>query len=73
MHGLRHEYQDRVNFVILDFDLDADRSLAADLGVARHPAYGVVAPDSAEVTARAFGPQTEAALRGLLDDAAGGG
>ena len=72
MHGLRHEYQDRVNFVILDFDVAADRALAGDLGVARHPAYGVVAPDSDDVMARVFGAQDEAALRHLLDAAAGG-
>ena len=68
MHGLRNEYQDRVNFVILDYDDPADLALASDLGVARHPAYGLVAPDSNEVVSRIFGPQPEPALRNLLDD-----
>ena len=67
VHGLRAEYQDRVNFVILDYDIGDDLALARDLGVARHPAYGLVAPDSDEVTARLFGPQAEDALRGALD------
>ena len=68
MHGLRNEYQDRVNFVILDYDDPADLALARDLGVGRHPAYGFVAPDSNEVVSRSFGPQPEPALRTLLDD-----
>ena len=68
MHGLRNEYQNRVNFVILDYDDPADLALASDLGVAQHPAYGLVAPDSNEVVSRIFGPQPEPALRNLLDD-----
>lgn len=68
MHGLRNEYQDRVNFVILDYDDPADHALARDLGIAQHPAYGLVAPDSDEVVSRIFGPQPEPALRNLLDD-----
>lgn len=68
MHGLRNEYQDRVNFVILDYDLPEDYALARDLGVARHPAYGLLAPDSDEVIARIFGPQPKPALRNILDD-----
>ena len=59
MHGLRNEYQDRVNFVILDYDDPADHALALNLGIARHPAYGLVAPDSDEVVHRLFGPQPE--------------
>jgi hypothetical protein len=68
VHGLRAEYQDRVNFVILDYDGDEDHAFARDLELARHPAYGLVAPDSDEVVARVFGPQTEGSLRNLLDD-----
>jgi thioredoxin-like negative regulator of GroEL len=67
VHGLRSEYQDRVNFVILDFDDRADRGLASRLDAARHPAYAVVAPDSDEVVERRFGPQPETALREWLD------
>ena len=62
------EYQDRVNFVILDYDLDEDLDLAKDLGVARHPAYGLIAADSDEVVAKIFGPQPKNALRQILDD-----
>ena len=67
MHGLRHEYQDRANFVILDYDRTEDLELARKLGIANHPAYGLVAPDSDEVLRRAFGPLPEPALRELLD------
>ncbi len=69
VHGLRLEYQDRINFVIWDYDSREQRSLASDLGVARHPAYAILAPDSDEVEDRAFGPLTEEALRELLDAA----
>ncbi len=71
MHGLRPEYQERINFVILDYDRGDDRSLASDLGVARHPAYAVLAPDH-EVDQRLFGPQIEEALREILDEAIAG-
>lgn len=68
VHGLRAEYQDRVNFVILDYDIDEDLDYAMDLGIAQHPAYGLVAPDSDEVVAKIFGPQPNDALRNILDD-----
>ncbi len=67
VHGLRPEYQDRVNFVVLDYDLDEDFELATRLKAARHPAYAIVAPDSAAVAEVKFGPLTEAALREVLD------
>ena len=69
MHGLRGEYQDRVNFVILDFDISAEKELARELGVGRHPAFALVAPDSADSLTTSFGPQPEQALRELLDGA----
>jgi hypothetical protein len=67
VHGLRPEYQDRVNFVILDYDRDDDIALAKRLNAARHPAFVVVAPDSDEVVDRKFGPLNEPSLRELLD------
>lgn len=69
MHGLRAEYQDRINFVILDFSIDADLALARMLGVGKHPAYAVVQPDSAEVTSKLFGASPRAQLRDVLDQA----
>ncbi len=67
MHGLRPEYQDRVNFVVLDYDRDEDIELAKRLNAARHPAYAVVAPDSDDVADVSFGPLTRSSLRKLLD------
>ncbi len=67
VHGLRPEYQDRVNFVILDYDLDDDLEFAKRLNAARHPAYAIVAPDSDEVAELKFGPLTQSSLRELLE------
>ncbi len=72
MHGLREEYQDRINFVILDFDIGAERDLARELGVGRHPSFAMVAPDAGDVLKTTFGPLREVALRELLDDAIAG-
>ena len=72
MHGLREEYQDRVNFVILDFDESAERDLARALGVGRHPSFAVVTADASEVLRTTFGPMREVALRELLDEAIAG-
>ena len=69
MHGLRAEYQDRVNFVILDFDIGAEKELAKKLGVGSHPSFALVAPDSDEALTKSFGPQREQTLRELLDGA----
>ncbi|MGE3960660.1 MAG: TlpA family protein disulfide reductase [Dehalococcoidia bacterium] len=67
-HDLRHEYQDRVNLVILDYDLEADGAFADELGVRAHPAWAFVAPDSDEVVERKFGPLHESALREWLTE-----
>lgn len=70
MHGLRSEYQNRVNFVILDFDQDDELSLARSMKVGRHPAYAVVPPNSppGDAAQQIFGPQPEEQLRALLTD-----
>jgi hypothetical protein len=60
-----------VNFVILDYDSAEDSALADRLGVRAHPAFAVVTADTATVERRMFGPLTEAALRGLLEELAG--
>jgi thioredoxin-like negative regulator of GroEL len=69
VNGLRHEYQDRINFVIWDYDRDADSGLADDYGVRAHPAFAIFAPDSDEVVDRFFGPQPEARLRDRIEAA----
>ena len=67
MYGLREQYQDRINFVILDWDINDQNDLAEDLGVRRHPAFGLVSPDG-EVVRRLFGPQQEAVLIEAIDE-----
>ena len=71
MHGLRPEYQQRINFVILDYDIEEERQFAREMGIARHPAYGLVPPDGApaDIAERYFGPKNERSLRELLDGA----
>lgn len=65
----RLEYQDRINFVLWDYDRDDEYALARGLGVAQHPAFAVVAPDSDEVVERLFGPLSEQRLRAVIEDA----
>lgn len=67
MHGLRSEYQDRVNFVILDYDERNERALAERLGAGSHPAYATVTPGGGEVVMSFFGPTPERKLREILD------
>ena len=63
MNGLRHEYQDRINFVVLDFDRQDDRALARSLGVDDHPAYAIVEPDGEQVRERRYGPMPDVIMR----------
>jgi hypothetical protein len=63
VNGLRLEYQDRVNFVVLDFDRVADRVLARRLGIDDHPAYAIVEPNSDRVDERRFGPMPDVIMR----------
>ena len=50
MNGLRIEYQDRVNFVILDWDKrSTDRAFAGTLGLTTHPSFGAVTANSDDV------------------------
>ena len=69
MHGLRPEYQDEVNFVILDFDINEQHDLAADMAAARHPAFAVIPPNGGpeDATDRRFGPLNTEHMRELLD------
>ena len=69
MHGLRPEYQDEVNFVILDYDIKEQRAFAGEMGAALHPAFTVIPPNGGpqDATDRRFGPQNTEHLRELLD------
>ena len=69
VHGLRPEYQSNVNFVVLDFDIKVQHDFAAEMGVARHPAFAVIPPNAApnDVTERRFGAISTEGLQALLD------
>ena len=67
MHGLREQYQDDINFVILDWDIDEENDFAAELGLRGHPVIGFYAPDG-ETVKRVFGPQQEDVLVDLIDE-----
>ncbi len=71
MYGLRPEYQDRINFVILDVDRPDELALAREMGSSGQPFYAVIPPDQGpdSATRLTFGPQPNAPLRALLDDA----
>ena len=63
-------YQDRVNFVILDYDIGAELDLARELELPSHPAFTIVPPNGApgDHINHIFGPMNEVKLRELLDD-----
>lgn len=66
--NLRYEHQDRINFVILDFDLEADLALAQRLGIAAHPGYALVLPGQFEPSKMWFGPTPEEGLRDRIGE-----
>lgn len=70
MHGLRPEYQDEVNFVILDYDIGEQRDFASRMAAARHPAFTVIPPNGSpdDATERRFGPLNDEHMREYLDD-----
>jgi hypothetical protein len=69
VYGLRGEYQERVNFVILDVDQEDERALAQQMGARGQPFYAVIPPGGGPelATQLRFGPLPEPALRELLD------
>ena len=66
MNGLRLEYQDRINFVVLNFDRREDRALARRLGIDDHPAYATVEPSSDRVRERRYGPMPDVIMRAWI-------
>jgi hypothetical protein len=70
VHGFRPDYQDEVNFVILDYDIKEQRELAADMAAARHPAFTVIPPNGSpdDATDRRFGPINNEHMKILLDE-----
>ncbi len=70
MHGFRPDYQDEVNFVILDYDIKEQREFAAEMAAARHPAFTVIPPNGSpdDATDRRFGPINNEHMQILLDE-----
>ena len=67
MNRLRLEFQDRVNFVILDWDLSADHKLGKDLGFTYHPNFATIAPNSNDVQERLFAAPRSGELRAMIE------
>ena len=67
MNGLRLEFQDRVNFVVLDLDDRDDRALARTLGLAGHPNFGTFAANSNEVVDGLYAAPRGDELREMIE------
>ena len=68
MNGLRLEFQDRVNFVILDWSLRADRTFARSLNLTYHPNYASIAPNSDEVVQGLYSEARSGELREMIEE-----
>tara|TARA_B100000029_G_scaffold516790_1_gene634244 strand:- start:259 stop:510 length:252 start_codon:yes stop_codon:yes gene_type:complete len=70
VHSLRIEYQDRINFVILDYMITEQRELASVMSIAGHPAFAVIGAnqDPKDASDQTFGFQSESRLRLLLEE-----
>lgn len=76
MNRLRLEFQDRVNFVLLDVQKDDDADLARRLRLLGHPRFGTVRPNSDDVVERLLGAPRSGELRAMIEnilDESGGG
>ena len=67
MNGLRLEFQDRVNFVVLDLDDRDDIALARSLGLAGHPNFGTLKPNSDEVVQGLYTAPRSGELRAMIE------
>lgn len=68
MNRLRLEFQDRVNFVILDWDIPAERSLGFGLGFDYHPNFATLKPNSDEVVDGLYAAPRSGELRRMIED-----
>ena len=67
MNGLRLEYQDRVNFVILDWDIPADHQFGMRLGFTYHPNFAAIPANSDDVAERLFAAPRTGELRAMIE------
>ena len=68
MNRLRLEFQDRVNFVILDWDIPDQKALGVDLGFDYHPNFATIAPNSDEVVQPLYAAPRPGELRAMIED-----
>ena len=69
MNGLRLEFQDRVNFVILDWDNGStDRAFARTLNLTSHPSFATFAPNSNDVVGQIHGVPRTGELSDLVEE-----
>ena len=68
VNELRLEYQDRVNFVILDWTIRADRDFAKTLELTYHPNYASIKPNSDEVVGALFLEPRRGQLRTMIEE-----
>ena len=68
MNRLRLEFQDRVNFVILDWDISAQKDLGIDLGFDYHPNFATLEPNSDEPVERLFAAPRGDELRTMIEE-----
>lgn len=68
MNRLRLEFQDRVNFVILDWDIPAEKALGFDLGFDYHPNFATLEPNSDEVVGKLFAAPRGDELRNMIEE-----
>ena len=68
MNGLRIEFQDRVNFVILDWDIPEDHAFGTGLGMTNHPNFLSIAPNSNEVVRGLYLSPKSGELREMVEE-----
>ena len=68
MNRLRLEFQNRVNFVILDWTIRDDRDFARTMDLTYHPNYAAIAPNSNEVVKPLYAEPRPGELRTMIEE-----
>ena len=67
MNRLRIEFQDQVNFVILDWDIREEKAFGMGLGFDYHPNFATIAPNSDDVVDTLFAAPRSGELRTMIE------
>ncbi len=67
MNELRLEFQDQVNFVILDWDIPEEKAFGMGLGFSYHPNFATLEPNSNEVVDTLFAAPRGNELRDMIE------